>query len=335
MIFVSIAAFCDPWLLLTVRDACAKAAHPERLVFAVFEQDVRSREADLLAITNLCGATLRYRQAHPVQSRGVCWARAGIGEMYLGEEWLLQIDSHMFFEPHWDELLLAQHAELRQHSPKPIITCYPWAFEIIDGEPVVPQAPSANTTLVMRPVPDARLSADSATMMFRTEHVFERRPIRGCHVAGGFLFAGGDLLTAVPYDPLLYFHGEEQSLALRAWTRGWDIWHMPHIPVYHLYKRPHTENRSHHWHPEWEAQREVKHHQRLARAEERLADLLYERRKDLGDFGLGADRSLDDYAVFSGIDYRRRSVVQEYRPGYGPLRLWSARYTGGLRQNRG
>jgi hypothetical protein len=335
VIFVSVAAFCDPWLPFTVRDACAKAVHPERLVFAVFEQDVRSREVELRAITDGCGAALRYRQVHPVESQGVCWARAAIGEMYGGEPWLLQIDSHMLFEPRWDEQLIAQHAEVGRQSAKPIITCYPWAFEIENGQPTVARPPSSTTTLVMRPVPEARLDPSSATMMFRTEHIAGRTPVRGCHVAAGFVFAQGALLCAAPYDPMLYFHGEEQSLTLRAWTRGWDIWHMPHIPVYHLYKRPHTENRSHHWHPEWEAQREVKHHQRLARAEERLADLLYERRKDLGDFGLGADRSLDDYAVFSGIDYRRRSVVQEYRPGYGPLRLWSARYTGGLRQNQG
>jgi len=331
MIFVSIAAFCDPWLTLTVRDACAKAVRPERLVFAVFEQDTEPREAELRAITRACGATLRYRQAHPLQSRGVCWARAGIGEMYAGEDWLLQIDSHMFFEPAWDERLLAQHAEVRRYGSRPIISCYPWAFEIVDGKPVVRQPPSTTTTLVMRPVPEARLTAHSATMMFRTEHVFERRPIRGCHVAGGFLFASGALLRDVPYDPLLYFHGEEQSLALRAWTRGWDIWHLPQIPVYHLYKQPNTEHRTHHWHPEWESQRQFKRQELLAQAEERLTDLLYERRRDLGAFGLGSERSLNDYAVFSGIDYRRRTVVQEYRPGYGPLPLWSARYTGGFR----
>jgi len=176
VIFVSIAAFCDPWLPFTVRDACAKAVHPERLVFAVFEQDVLPREVELRAITGRCGAGLRYRHAHPVQSQGVCWARAGIGEMYGGEPWLLQIDSHMLFEPRWDEQLLAQHAEVAQQSPKPIITCYPWAFEMENGAPTVAQPPSSTTTLVMRPVPEARLDPSSATMMFRTEHIAGRNP---------------------------------------------------------------------------------------------------------------------------------------------------------------
>jgi len=314
-IFVSVAAFCDPWLVQTVRDACAKAARPQQLVFGVFEQDAEPREAELQAVVDSHGATLRYRQVHPVASRGVCWARAQVGELYGGETHLLQIDSHMLFEPGWDTQLLALHGELLQRSAKPIITCYPWAFEIEDSEPVVKALPSATTTLVMRPVPDAQLRPDNPTMIFRTEHIFVREPLPGCHVAGGFLFAAGDLLREVPYDPELYFHGEEQSLALRAWTRGWDIWHPPEMPIYHLYKPPNTANKAHHWHPEWEALRDFSQQELTARAAERLADLLYERR-DLGVFGLGAERGLDEYAQRFGIDYRARRIDHNFERIY-------------------
>ncbi len=325
-IFVSVAAFCDPWLLQTVRDACAKAAQPQSLVFGVFEQDAEPRQAELQAVVDGCGATLRYRQVHPAASRGVCWARAQVGQMYGGEDHLLQIDSHMLFEPGWDAQLLAQHAELRQRSAKPVISCYPWAFEIEDEQPLVKAPPSTTTTLVMRPVPDAQLRPDNPTMMFRTEHIFARQPLPGCHVAGGFLFAAGAFVREVPYDPDLYFHGEEQSLALRAWTRGWDIWHMPEIPIYHLYKQPNTAHRAHHWHPEWEAMRDFSQQDLTARAAERLADVLYERR-DLGVYGLGSERSLDDYAQQFGIDYRGRSIDHDFQRIYAaylppPRRRW-------------
>jgi len=315
VIFVSVAAFCDPWLVQTLRDACAKAADPRQLVFGVFEQDAEPREDELQAVVAEHGAALRYRSVHPAQSRGVCWARAAVGELYADEAYLLQIDSHMLFEPRWDELLLAQYAALRQRSARPIITVYPWGFEIEDGQPVVKIEPSTNTTLVMRPVPEAQMLPDNPTMMFRTEHAFVREPVAGCHVAGGFLFTSGDFVREVPYDPQLYFHGEEQSLALRAWTRGWDIWHPPHIPLYHLYKQPQTEHRAHHWHPEWEALRDFKQADLIAQAAARLADLHYERR-DHGEYGLGTARSLADYARFAGIDYRARTFVQEYRADY-------------------
>lgn len=319
MIFVSVAAFCDPWLVHTVRDACAKASAPAALVFGVFEQDAAPRQAELQAVVDACGAMLRYGHVHPVESRGVCWARAQVGAMYAGESHLLQIDSHMLFEPGWDAQLLAQHAELLAHSAKPVISVYPWGFEIVDGEPVVKDPPSATTTLVMRPVPAAELRPDDPVMMFRTEHIFARRPLPGCHVAGGFLFAAGSFVREVPYDPELYFHGEEQSLALRAWTRGWDIWHPPRIPLYHLYKQPDTAHRAHHWHPEWEALRSFSQAELTARARARLADLVYQRR-DLGEFGLGCERSLQDYAAVFGIDYAARSIDRDFDALYRRIR---------------
>ena len=315
MIFVSIAAFCDPWLVHTVRDACAKAAHPKELVFGVFEQDADSRQSELQAVVRRHKAGLRYINVHPVQSRGVCWARSAVFSLYRDEDYLLQIDSHMLFEPNWDQQLLTQYAQLRERSAKPIVTVYPWGFEIEGNKAVIPLPPSDQTTLVMRPAPEGELRPDNVTLVFRTEHVFVREPLPGCHVAGGFLFTSGDFVQQVPYDPYLYFHGEEQSLALRAWTRGWDVWHPPHIPLYHLYKQPNQPHRAHHWHPEWEALRDFKQHELTALAAERLVDLV-DGRRDLGVYKLGTQRTLDEYARFAGIHYAQRSFVQDYRDGY-------------------
>ena len=58
--------------------------------------------------------------------------------------------------------------------------------------------------------------------MFEGVGVEVDTPVAGFHVAGGCVFAPGRIVNEIPYDPLLYFHGEEQALALRAWTRGWD-----------------------------------------------------------------------------------------------------------------
>jgi hypothetical protein len=48
---------------------------------------------------------------------------------------------------------------------------------------------------------------------------------------------------------------------------------------------------------------------------ERLADLLYERR-ELGVFGLGSARTIDDYAKQFGIDYRARTVERDFQRVY-------------------
>lgn len=309
-IYISIAAFCDPFLEHTIQDAVAKAKAPESLVFGVVDQTPENRRPALAA---LCGpAQLRFVHVSPIESRGVCWARSVAFSLYQGESFLLQVDSHMLFEQDWDAQLIAQWAALKTTCDKPILSTYPYGFEFEEGQPVVKISISDQTTLVLRPHPETALAEDNATLRFRAEHVFTRTPVPGCHVAGGFLFAEGRFVDEIPYDPRLYFHGEEQSLAVRAYTHGWDIFHPPHIPLFHLYKMPNTPHDTHHWHPDWEKQRDFKFTELTELAKQRLMDLLFERR-DLGRYGLGKNRTLAEFAHFSGIDYSRRQLVQPYQ----------------------
>lgn len=310
MIFVSVAAFCEPFLEHTLRDAVAKAKNPSQLVFAVVDQTPVPRRAELLALCK--PAQLRYVHIDPVESRGVCWARSLVFSLYQGESFLLQIDSHMLFEPDWDDQLISQWLSLKALSDKPIVSTYPYGFEFEDDKPVVKINVSKKTTLVLRPHPETDLSDTNATLRFTAEHVFTRKPVRGCHVAGGFLFTAGSFVEEVPYDPQLYFHGEEQSISVRAFTHGWDIFHPPHIPLFHLYKMPNVAHNSHHWHPEWEKLRDFKFTQLSALANSRLMDLVFIR-SNLGRYGLGTIRTLEEFAKFSGIDYINRNLIRKYQ----------------------
>jgi hypothetical protein len=217
----------------------------------------------------------------------------------------------MLFEQDWDEQLVTQLEALRPRHIKPIITVYPYGFEFVNDEPSVSITISDKTTLVLRPHPDTTLSDDNATLRFRAEHVFKREPIMGCHIAGGFVFTLGRFVHEIPYDPYLYFHGEEQDLAIRAFTHGWDIFHPPHIPLFHLYKLPDTDHQSHHWHPEWEKQRDYQWTTLAGSAKQRLMDLVYHH-KPMGAFGLGNSRSLEDFTKLSGVDYPNRCLIADH-----------------------
>jgi len=159
---------------------------------------------------------------------------------------------------------------------------------------------------------DAEFSQDHPVLMFECVGVETQEPVAGIHVAGGCLFAPGRLVEAVPYDPHLYFHGEEQSFALRAWTRGWDIFHVPGMPMYHLYTQPGEQPRPMHWSPELDRQRAVRSAALEETARKRLTALLWEG-VDMGAYGLGRERSLADYAAFSGIDYGARRIEPRAR----------------------
>ena len=67
------------------------------------------------------------------------------------------------------------------------------------------------------------LSPTSATLRFVSDQLITDEPVKSCHIAAGFFFTSGRFVEEVPYDPQLYFHGEEQSLALRVCCLGLQI----------------------------------------------------------------------------------------------------------------
>ena len=310
-IFVSVAAFCDPLLLHTIEDGVRKAECPEALVWAVVDQHPENRSTALRAVAG--SSQLRYLQLHPVQSRGVCWARSVVGSLYAGEDYFLQIDSHMLFEPGWDTELIAQLQALRLRSARPLLSIYPYGFSFKGGEPVVTEKFDPAAALVFKVDPASSLSADQVTLTFTAGPVSATEAVEGFHVAGGFLFAPGDFVQQVPYDARLYFHGEEQSLALRAYTHGWDIFHPIRIPLYHHYKPAGQSHDTQHWQPRWESQRDFRFQDLTRAAHGRLLDLV-DQRRELGAYGLGEVRTLQSFATASGIDYARRRLS----PPLGP-----------------
>lgn len=304
-IFISLASFVDPYLVFTLTSACKMARNPQNLVFGVVDQHPENRR-QLLKKYEL-PAEIRYVNIDPVESRGVCWARSIAFSFYQQETYFLQVDSHTYFEQDWDENLINQFSALCKQSAKPILSVYPFGFEFENDLPVVKTKIGHKTTLAMRPKPDEELTEENPVLHFRAEHVFTREPIPGFHLAGGFIFTRGQFVNEIPYDPRLYFHGEEQNLSIRAYTHGWDIFHPPVIPLYHLYKVPNNAYVAHHWHQDWQAQRDYHWNDLRNLAMKRLADLVYHQ-KNLGAFGLGSERSLEDFAKFSGIDYQKRTI---------------------------
>lgn len=303
-IFISVAAYCDPMLAFTLASARAQASHPERVFIGVVEQAIGGQ--GLRRDDEWSRQHLRWTHVDALEARGPCWARALAMSLYQGEDWYLQIDSHTWFEPGWDERLLHWAARCAERNPRVILSCYPNPFELRNGQPVA--LPVTNRVLAFVVRDGVEFAPDHPVLMFESVAVEKVEPLHGVHVAGGCLFAPGRIVDDLPYDPRLYFHGEEQAFSVRAWTHGWDIFHMPGMPMYHLYTKPGSAPRPMHWSPEQDSRRVVRSAALESASRLRLASLLWER-GELGAFGLGSARSLADYAAFSGIDYRARTIA--------------------------
>ena len=310
-IFVSLASYCDPMLHFTLGRALATASDPAGLHFAVVDQSPENTRRPLQQ--ELAPARLRYIRIEPIYARGPCWARAVAMSFFDGEDWFFQIDSHMDFDDGWDQRLIAQASALLPGRKGVVLSAYPNPF-VLNGQQVLRQV-CTDKVLAHVVKPGAVFDADHPVLPFEAHPVDEDRPVPGYHLGAGCMFAPGRLVNLFPYDPGFYFHGEEQALALRLFTYGWDIFHMPQLPVYHLYNNASSgaPPRPLHWDAALDAQRSESWWSLEDRSRQRLAALAAGQLQ--GVFGLGTDRTVADYARFCGIDYLRRELgPQAYLP---------------------
>lgn len=301
--FVSIASYCDSLLKPTIEDALDNARYPDNLRFGVVEQ---SKISYVEQLTEKARKQVRLLTVNPAESRGACWARALAMAMYGDEDWFFQIDAHTIFDKHWDACLVSSWFDCSKQSAKPYISGYPHSYEIRSGEVV--KCPYTENIVVNVVSDKAEFPPSIVDVPFVPAFVDQTEPVKGFHLAGGCTFAPGKFVYEVPYDPAMYFHGEESLMALRAYTHGWDVFHVPKIPVYHYYDTgPEIEvARTRHWAEEEDGERNIRWWELNSRAEQRMTRII--NGENFGVYGLGNVRTLEEYAEFSGIDYKNRVI---------------------------
>jgi hypothetical protein len=294
-IFVSIAAYRDPQLGPTLDDCLRKARWPERLRFGICWQH-GPEEAPLEVFAD---PAFRVIDVDWRESRGACWARAEVMRLWDHERWFLQLDAHHRFVQDWDARLLEQAAAT--NSPKPILTTYVGPFD--------PDDPGSFAPEPMRMEFD-RFTEDGIAL-FRPGPIpaWQTRtaPVRSRFVSAHFLFAPGSFVPEVPYDPGLYFLGEEITLAVRAFTHGYDLFHPSEVIAWHEYTRNYRRK---HWDDHTAANgMPVDWSERDAPSRESASHLLTD--PHAGTFGCGTSRSVADYEAYAGISFPHRRT-QDY-----------------------
>ena len=124
-IFVQVVSYRDPECQWTLRDMFRKATNPDRVFAGVVWQYLPGAD-DHCFVVQSRPYQVRTRMLEAKYSKGVCWARSKVQRLWQGEPYTLQIDSHMRFEPDWDQKLI--HMLGLTGSCKPVITCYPAGY---------------------------------------------------------------------------------------------------------------------------------------------------------------------------------------------------------------
>lgn len=294
-IFISIASYRDPELNRTIKSALENAAHPEKLYFGVVLQEMEKFEPDLSWVPNLS-----LTKIHPRFARGAGFARAHAMNLYDKQEYYLQIDSHTIFEKNWDTLCIQQFKKAQEISKnkKIILSYFPPPFRIEKDDAIIIKNSKTNPPYPTKQIPKLTKKSQWTAERVEFSDKQKRVPELSTTILAGFVFATGDIVKEIPYDPEISFFGEEICFATRAWTRGWDIYSPCVNILYHFYSR---EGYSKIW-----KDRNVRNV-----SWKELEDISKDKQKrvlcgiEQGDFGLGTYRHINLYQKMTGINFKK------------------------------
>lgn len=338
-IFVQIASYKDPELLNTLNDLVNQAKYPENIHVGIswqhgdedtiemfmddgfdivgFQDDITYIEdhdrIDAVYDVTKNGAKFTVLDINYHKTKGACWARHKIQQVYGGEKYTLQLDSHHRFVPDWDEISVNMLEELRSDEcPKPLLTGYIPSFDP-DNDP--------ESRIHIPWKMDFDRFIPEGAVFFRPSSIDEweelDKPVASRFFSAHFCFTDGDFAVNVQHDPQYFFHGEEISLAVRAFTHGFDLFHPHRVIAWHEYTR---KGRTKVWDDMTTPEKKkgnveldwVERNNSCHKRNRILFGMDGEdpNQIDFGKYGFGTARTLREYEEYAGISFEHRGVQQ-------------------------
>lgn len=299
-IFVQIASYRDPQLIPTIENLLENAKKPKNIVIGVARQFHPEDGFDDLSKYKK-DKRFRILNIPYTESKGVCWARHQVQQLYGGEEYTLQIDSHMRFEKNWDDEMIKMIKQLQKKGyKKPLLTGYVSSFDP-ENDP---------EGRVKEPW---RMSFDRFTpegvVFFLPETIpgwqEMKEPVPARFYSAHYCFTLGEFSKEVQHDPEFYFHGEEISITVRSYTHGYDLFHPHKVLIWHEYTR---KGRTKQWDDdkEWYL-KNISCHKKNRQL------LGVDGEKFDGDYleWFGSERTIKDYEKYAGLLFETRGIQQE------------------------
>lgn len=299
-VFIQIASYRDPELAPTIKDCISKAKNPENLVFSISWQHSKD---DLWDNLDEYKDDPRFKiiDIDYLDSRGACWARNLLQLNYTNEDYTLQLDSHHRFVQNWDEECINMIKQLQKKGhKKPLLTGYIPSYDPSND-------PSARINTPWKMIFDRFIPEGAVFFLPASIDNYQEltEPIPSRFYSAHFCFTLGQFVREVPHDPDYYFHGEEISIAVRAFTNGYDLFHTHKVVVWHEYTR---RGRTKQWDddPKWVEKNNYCH-----KRNRQLFGMDGEIKKSsFGKYDLGNVRTLRDYEKYAGISFSKRGVTQ-------------------------
>jgi prolyl 4-hydroxylase len=306
-IFIALASYCEPELIDTIQSCIENARYPENLRFGICHQFDNSDELTSETCLDQFSQDKRFRYVvyDHKHSQGGCWARNIAQQLYDGETYTLQIDAHTQMIESWDSILI----EMLQLLPseKPLVTQFPPLYSIEDGVKDfhhLDDLSQVNTVIAESWTSEGSLHHPQR--LIAENNVFPRCTRA---LSGAFVFTTGEWNEIVRQDPKHFYTGEEFALAVRSYTHGYDLFDPSQIVCWH---RLHPAANRKYWDDNSDAKTTFRHQQAISRL-----NLLFDGdpNETLGRFALGQERTLEEFASFSGIDCVNKTLSNAAQQG--------------------
>lgn len=237
----------DPFLIQTIKSAIYNAKNPELLYFSVFSTNNKIDEKELNDIPNLNINIIKAESKAPI---GVGISRLVAASSRVHKcDYHLQVDAHTIFSKNWDEILLNYYEVIsKKHGDDIVISASTEEWFISDDNLITLYFPHDT---VVDPynfeMPDIKNGGRIklfATTFPNTKnkrvqassdghyHWKDKDYIEQYALIGHFIFTKDKFFTEFIQDPLMIWYGDQEIMALRAWTRGWRFFAISKVPVF-------------------------------------------------------------------------------------------------------
>lgn len=301
-IFINIPCYQDPELWETVSNFLNNAEYPERVYFGITNQtDAPELHLDVLkrfpnvSMHILVPGTLPGCQPGRMKSH----------EFYNGQDYYLNMDSHMRSVKNWDSLLIQELEQTNSLHGNSVLTAYAAAYDKDEfGKDIIEDI--KYTTIFRMNEKNVEHFKKHGIPQFISYPYETDVVVPSPYISGHFFFTTGQAVLDAPFVKEIFFTEEEIFMALRFFTAGYNIFQPTRSYVYHRYGR---NGRPLFW--------------------EDFPDGWYENDKRSRDFvnnvlannivdsknGLLTKRTLSDFEKYSGINFKDRALSESVISG--------------------
>jgi hypothetical protein len=233
-IFVSIASFRDTELTDTLYSLLSQAKDLSKIHVCVLSQDENDKHPKLENLFDLFGVLdYTYKKMNYLESSGVGYARNYIQNFIKPQhDFYLQIDSHSRFVKNWDEMLIEDYNKcLNYWDGEVILTSYPYGF-------TYDKFGNFKCDEFNKPHTVKAVSFENDFIGYNCANIEYTGADYGMltgYFCGGLAFGKSQTFIDTPYDPEIFFYGEEQTLSIRFYEKGIKIIGPPRNYIYHDY----------------------------------------------------------------------------------------------------